>query len=101
MVGIIRGMELNFEDCSVELIDRDEELPSIAEWLGGSSSIAVDTESNSLFAYFEKVCLVQLSARGRNILIDPLALESLEPLRAVFASKTIEKIFHAGEYDIL
>lgn len=101
MVGIIRGMELNFEDCSVELIDRDEELPSIAEWLGGSSSIAVDTESNSLFAYFEKVCLVQLSARGRNILIDPLALESLEPLRAVFASKAIEKIFHAGEYDIL
>lgn len=101
MVGIIRFMELNFEDCSVELINRDEELPAIADWLNSCASVAVDTESNSLFAYFEKVCLVQLSACGRNILIDPLALESLEPLRAVFASPTIEKIFHAGEYDIL
>ena len=61
-LGIIRDMEIRFQGYSVELIDRDEELPAIVDWAERQDSIAIDTESNSLFVYFEKVCLVQLSA---------------------------------------
>ena len=100
-LGIIRDMEIRFQGYSVELIDRDEELPAIVDWAERQDSIAIDTESNSLFVYFEKVCLVQLSAGGRNVLLDPVRLETLEPFRDLFASERIEKIFHAGEYDIL
>ncbi len=63
-------------------------------------AVAVDTESDSLYSYFEKVCLIQLSTTDQDYLIDPLVVDvsSLAPL---FASQTIQKVFHAAEYDFL
>ncbi len=63
--------------------------------------VAVDTESNSLYAYQEQVCLIQFSTPDCDYLLDPFALDDLSPLGEIFASKTIEKIFHAAEYDII
>lgn len=63
--------------------------------------IAVDTESNSLYAYREQVCLVQFSTARSDYLVDPLVLLDLSPLAIVFASPHIEKIFHAAEYDLI
>jgi len=63
--------------------------------------VAVDTESNSLFAYHEQTCLIQFSIPGVDYLLDPLALPDLSCLAPLFASPTIEKVFHAGEYDII
>ncbi len=43
--------------------------------------IALDTEADSLHCYFEKLCLIQISLPGRDVLIDPLSEElSLQPL---------------------
>ncbi len=63
--------------------------------------IAVDTESNSLHAYQERVCLLQFSTPDTDYLLDPFAFSSLEMLGPVFADPDIEKIFHASEYDII
>jgi ribonuclease D len=63
--------------------------------------IGVDTESNSLFAYREQVCLLQFSTADKDYLIDPLELHDLSPLVPVFADAQIEKIFHAAEYDLI
>src|SRR5258708_34830640 len=63
--------------------------------------IAVDTESNSLYAYRENVCLIQISTRTQDWLIDPLAVTDLSPLGPLFADPDIEKVFHAAEYDIM
>src|SRR6478609_6255092 len=63
--------------------------------------IAVDTESNSLYAYREKVCLIQVSTRNQDWLLDPLELTDLSPLGPLFADPDIEKVFHAAEYDIM
>jgi ribonuclease D len=65
-----------------------------------SKIVAVDTESNSLFAYRERVCLVQLSTLQTDYLVDPLALD-IHPLGDFFSSPAIEKVFHAAEYDII
>jgi ribonuclease D len=62
--------------------------------------IAVDTESDSLYSYFEKVCLLQFSTPADDFIVDPLATD-VAPLAGVFADARIEKIFHAVEYDIL
>ena len=62
--------------------------------------LAVDTEANSLYAYQEQVCLIQISSSTEDYIIDPLALDDLEPLKAVFADPAIEKVFHASEYDV-
>lgn len=62
--------------------------------------IAIDTESDSLFSYFEKVCLIQFSTPQTDYLLDPLNVD-ISPLADLLTNPSVEKIFHAAEYDIL
>jgi ribonuclease D len=62
--------------------------------------VAVDTESNSLYAYTERVCLIQFSVPGEDYIVDPFAVE-VGDLGAFFADPEIEKVFHAAEYDVM
>lgn len=82
------------------LITTPAELARLAERLQQEPRVAVDTESNSLFAYHERVCLLQFSIPEQDYLVDPLALEDLSPLGPLFAAPEIEKIFHAAENDL-
>jgi len=91
---------LNSLNPSVEFVDSPRALHALCELLGAQTSVAVDTESDSLYSYFEKLCLVQFSTREADYIVDPLAL-SLAPLASFFADARIEKVFHAAEYDIL
>ena len=81
-----------------EFIDKAEQLDSWLPVLKGEPRIAIDTEADSLHCYFEKLCLIQITACGRDVLIDPLAGFSLEPLFGAFAGK--ELIFHGADYDL-
>lgn len=83
------------------LIRRPAELRHLVEKLKSVTRLAVDTESNSLYAYREQVCLVQFSTGEEDYLVDPLELDDLGPLGGVFADEGIEKVFHAAEYDLL
>jgi ribonuclease D len=83
------------------LITRPGPLIDLAADLSLQSLIAVDTESNSLHAYREQVCLIQFSTASTDYLVDPLALHDLSPLAPIFANPNIEKIFHAAEYDLI
>lgn len=82
-------------------IARPQSLNRLAKELLRESRVAVDTESNSLYAYQEQVCLIQFSTRRADYLLDPLALEDLSPLAPLFNSPDIEKVFHAAEYDLI
>ena len=83
------------------LITTLDELNHLAKVLRSGTIIAVDTESNSLYAYRERVCLIQFSTHTDDYLVDPLAVADLSPLAPVFADPGIEKVFHAAEYDLL
>jgi len=83
------------------LITERTDLESLARALQGEAVIAVDTESNSLYAYRERVCLLQFSTQEADYLVDPLALEDLSPLAPLFKDAAVEKVFHAAEYDLL
>ena len=72
------------------------ELRALVKKLSKQPSVAVDTESNSLHAYHEQVCLIQFSTPETDYLVDPLALDDLTVLGEVFANPEIEKIFHAA-----
>ena len=76
-------------------------LRRLADLLARSPTIAMDTESNSLYAYQEKVCLIQFSLPAGDFILDSLAVSDLESLRPVLADPGIEKIFHAVEYDLI
>jgi ribonuclease D len=76
-------------------------LKRLAQILADQQIIAVDTESNSLFAYREQVCLIQFSTSEADCLVDPMVLSDLSPLGPIFADSHIQKTFHAAEYDLL
>ena len=76
-------------------------LDELVRVLATSSPIAVDTESNSMHAYRERVCLIQFSTPRVDFIVDAIALKDLSPLATVFASPEQEKIFHAAEGDVL
>ena len=83
------------------LINTAEALEEELSRLMAEPAVAVDTESNSLFAYTERVCLIQFSIPGQDYLVDPLAIEDLGALGEFFADPTTEKVFHAAEYDVM
>jgi len=86
-----------------EMIETRADLDTLAQDLLTEKVVAVDTEADSFYHYFDKTCLVQIATRRQIYLIDPLALGGpveLAPLAPMFASPDIRKIFHAAEYDI-
>lgn len=76
-------------------------LDSIIPALSAGPYLAADTESNSLFAYREQVCLIQFSTADTDYLIDAAAGLDLSCLGVIFKDPSVEKIFHAAEYDVL
>jgi ribonuclease D len=83
-------------DCPV--IDTDLKLATLLPKLRAAKWLAIDTEADSLHAYPEKVCLIQISITDSDVLVDPLAEINLDPLFDVFNAH--ELIFHAADYDL-
>jgi ribonuclease D len=73
--------------------------------------LALDTESNSLFRYYPKVCLIQLTAyvdsrqpdpaATVDYLLDPLAIRNVSALAPLLNDPSTEVIMHAAENDII
>ena len=89
-------------------------LAELAKALADAPWVALDSESNSMFAYRERVCLIQLNVHGALWIIDPLALapgelagtsntparDALGPLRAPLADPKRAVWVHGGSYDV-
>ena len=60
--------------------------------------IALDTESNSFHVYRERVCLLQISTRAADFVVDPLAVD-VTPLGAVLCDGR-ETVLHGADYDV-
>jgi ribonuclease D len=82
----------------VAVVDTEEELSAFLERLQDAAWVAVDTEADSLHAYPEKLCLIQISTAAEDRLIDPLA--SLELLPLLKALSAHELIMHGADYDL-
>jgi ribonuclease D len=90
-----RRVRLRERVADYELIETRADLDALAHDLLGEKVIAVDTEADSFYHYFDKTCLVQIATRKQIYLIDPLALggpAELQPLAPVFASPDIRKV---------
>ena len=83
------------------LVAEPETLTRLVDDLAREPSVGVDTESNSLYAYRERVCLIQFSTPTQDYILDPLALADLSALGPLFADPAQQKIFHAAEYDLI
>jgi ribonuclease D len=87
-------------------IDRAEQLPQVVSALAGAPWVALDTESNSMFVYRERMCLLQLNCGGALFVLDGLALAQDAPSHALDSLKReLERhdrplYLHGGEYDV-
>ena len=68
--------------------------------LGRAPIIGVDTEGDSLYSYQEKVSLIQISDAEKNYIFDPLLVD-VRPLGALLENRSILKIFHGADYDLV
>jgi ribonuclease D len=60
--------------------------------------VAFDTESNSFHVYRERVCLLQVSTRTADYVVDPLAVDPA-PLGKVLCDGR-ETVLHGADYDV-
>ncbi len=82
------------------IVNNAETFQEMLAHLKPQPDIAIDTESNSLYVYQERVCLIQISTAKNDYLIDTLVLPGLDELAPLFANPAIQKVFHAGDYDL-
>jgi ribonuclease D len=83
------------------LVSSPEDFRHAVEVISRAPRLAVDIEADSLYHYFEKVCLIQISTDSGTYVIDPLAIRELQELGRLMADPAIEKVFHAAAYDLL
>lgn len=86
---------------SHQFITSQKAWQSCLESLHNQPAIALDLEANSMYAYRERVCLIQISIPEQDYIIDPLAPVNLTELGQIIADERVQKVFHAAEYDIL
>ncbi|MDY6952121.1 MAG: HRDC domain-containing protein, partial [Thermodesulfobacteriota bacterium] len=82
------------------LIQTLSDLQRLCRELSSQRVLGVDTEADSLYHYFPKVCLIQISTAQDTFVIDPLSIQTMDPLHPIFANPTIKKVFHGADYDV-
>ncbi len=80
------------------MIDTDGALAGFLPKLEAANVLAVDTEADSLHAYPEKICLIQITVGEEDWLVDPLAPMDLAPLLAELKRHPL--ILHGADYDL-
>ena len=80
------------------MFDTAEQLAHFLPRLRAAEWIALDTEADSLHAYPAKLCLLQFSIPGADVLVDPLADLDLTPLWDVLRGR--ELLLHGSDYDL-
>jgi len=83
----------------MQWIDEDSALARIVSEIT-RGPVALDTEADSFHHYREKVCLIQLTFEGRNLLLDTLSGLNMDLLRPVLENPEIHKVFHDADYDL-
>ena len=100
MIGKESAKRMDENKFSYEWIETLPRLEEVARILGQAKIIGVDLEADSLYHYFEKVCLIQIATESASYVMDPLALRDLSALHPVFSNPRIRKVFHGADYDI-
>ena len=82
------------------MIENREALDRAATALSEAPVLAIDTEFARFNTYYPMVGLIQIYDGHDCYLIDPLAVDSLEPLVPLMTSPDSVKVFHSGSEDM-
>ncbi|KAJ7730997.1 ribonuclease H-like domain-containing protein [Mycena maculata] len=93
-----------FESTSATWVATPDALDAMLDALRGAPEIAIDLEHNSYRSYAGIVCLMQISTRTQDWIVDTLALRAelaTGALNEVFTDPAVVKVLHGAESDIV
>ncbi|CAF4276976.1 unnamed protein product, partial [Adineta steineri] len=89
------------EETKCLFVDTVDKLKIMIDHIELQSELAIDLEHHSYRSYQGFTCLMQISSRTEDFLIDTIALrDALNTLNNVFTNPNIVKIFHGADSDI-
>lgn len=92
----------DWAETQATYVDSVSALNEMVEKLKGASEIAVDLEHHDYRTFYGLVCLMQISTREEDWIVDTLVLrDNLQVLNEVFADPNIVKVFHGAFMDII
>lgn len=92
----------NLEDTPLTLVEDLDQLKEMCQHIEALPEIAVDVEHHSYRSFQGISCLIQISSRTRDFVIDAIKLRSdLHLLNECFTNPDIVKVFHGADCDII
>jgi len=85
-------------------VENDESLEEMRKHLYGEGvrEVAIDLEHHNYRSYQGFTCLMQISTRERDFVVDTMKLRNKlgGVLRGLFADPSVTKVLHGSDYDI-
>lgn len=92
----------DLSETPFEYVSTTAQLEKMCEKLSKCSEIGVDLEHHSFRTYQGFTCLIQISTRSEDFIVDALTLRhELHVLNEIFANPKIVKVFHGADMDII
>jgi ribonuclease D len=89
------------QDTPLIMVTDTATLEQVCRELAKEPVLGVDTEADSMYSYTEKLCLIQVSDRNKDYIIDPLQVEDMSSFGDILENENIVKIFHGADYDVV
>ncbi len=83
------------------LVESPSDLERAVDRMRSESVVGVDTESNSMHCYKERVCFVQLRSGDVTYVVDTIRFRDLSALAPLFADPNVLKVLHGADYDVV
>ncbi|KAJ2536028.1 exosome nuclease subunit [Coemansia sp. RSA 1935] len=93
---------VDWDNTPFQYVDTPEQLHAMMEHLHTAREVAIDLEHHDYRSYQGFTCLIQISTRSTDFVVDALALRAeLNVLNEVTADPAVIKVFHGAESDIV
>lgn len=90
------------EATPITFVETEEQLQQLAAALDAASEIAIDLEAHQYRTFQGFCCLMQISTRSADWVVDTLLLrKQLHILNSSFTNPRIVKVLHGSDFDIL
>lgn len=92
---------LPLDQCPLVFVDTVESMKKLVQELSHAQEIAVDLEHHDFYSFLGFTCLVQISTRVTDYIIDCLKLrDEMKLLAPVLLNPKILKVFHGAREDV-